>query len=123
MYVTPTDPIALFDLPFTVNSTTTNELAVKNSFTFSFSSTSTPCEYYTYVKGDVNHDGKVNSIDYSMIFAINIGTKSEYDLPDTYTGVSSSVALRINRMAGDIDKNGHIELADFNWISNHFNWD
>jgi hypothetical protein len=47
---------------------------------------------------------------------------TEYDLPDDYilnnNNMNSNIALRINRLAGDMDDDGSIGLSDLILISN-----
>lgn len=124
---TAAEPAVLFDIPFSVGSWATKESDFYSHSTFSNPNYPGKFEYETYVRGDINHDGWVDSLDYSFIFEYNIQTKTEYDLRDQYSSNShaptANVARLINKLAADMDRNGAIELNDLIMISQAANRD
>ena len=111
-------PVALFDFPFTVTTNSATEKIIRDKLRFTTYYPTAYCTFYTYVMGDVNHDGLVNTIDLSMIIEITLESMTEYDLPDTYNNIDPSIALRINRLAGDMNDDGVINTNDLNIIAN-----
>jgi uncharacterized membrane protein len=122
---TPSEsPEAFLDFEFGIGSSATSEYDVYNAFSFSNTNYSDLFEYETYIQGDINHDGWVNSIDYSYIFEYNVLQADEGDLESYYSDNNSNVkapvpaiAHLINVLASDLDKDGGVGVSDLVMIS------
>lgn len=114
-------PIAVCDFPFSVVSNTTNEYAIYDQFSFNphadeQSYTGTSYIYHTYVQGDFNHDGLVDTIDLSFIIDYNMSGGTT-PIPDSYESFNSNIARVINTLAADADRNGDIGPTDISWYT------
>ncbi|MGN0614209.1 MAG: dockerin type I domain-containing protein [Porcipelethomonas sp.] len=124
-------PAAEYEIPFNVVMTSGNsgnesfsEGTLYHKFTFTrdyckpadANNDTTFC-FETYVRGDVNHDGIVDTYDeaYLTNYCLNILT----DLSFSYTDKSDNIAAIINKLAADTDKNGYVTVADLTWVSQH----
>ena len=122
---TSSSPEAKFEFPFGVGVCASSESDLYSNF--AFDNNSKPFQYETYVRGDTNHDGWVDSLDYSFIFEYNILNVTEADLRSDYSNNSYAptayIARLVNELACDLDGNGAIELNDLIMISQPANRD
>ena len=122
-------PSGVVEIPFSVTMTEGNqgnegysEGTLYHKFTFTRASSvpingDSTFRFETYVSGDVNHDGIVNSQDVTLLTRYN--TQEITDLSHSYTDRSNEVASIINNLAADADRNGEIGIADVLWIQHH----
>lgn len=118
-------PEAMFDFTFGVGASATSEASMASGFSILDSNNPDVYEIYTYVQGDINHDGLVNVLDYLFIFEYNMNNATLDDLRTEYSNStpSAGVAKLVNSLAADVDKDGQISLSDLTWISNVNNRD
>lgn len=122
-------PAGVVEIPFNVVMTEGNhgnesysEGTLYHKFTFERASSnpimgdSTFC-YETYVNGDVNHDGRVNSIDANYLTQYNLGEITLDNVAFTYTDKSSEIAKIVNDRAMDANKDGYVGIADITRIN------
>jgi len=120
-------PVAVLDMPFNVLMTDagTNESfsegTLRHKFAFSrqycqvIGNTDTTFTYETYVAGDVNHDGIIDSVDSAYITDYYLGSIT--NLSFTYTDKNYNVAKIVNDLAIDADRDGTFGLADVIYIN------
>lgn len=119
-------PSAVFEVPFNVVMTEESNVSeaysegtLYHKFAFTRASStpivgdSTFC-FETYVRGDVNHDGIVDSLDVYYLTEYNLHNIT--DLSFTYTDKNNNIANIINNLAADTDKDGYIGVPDLTWI-------
>ena len=119
-------PAGVCDIPLNIISNSfTSEVALYNSLTLTVSEcdsmdgSNTTFRLETYVNGDVNHDGKVDSTDVTYLTDYNTGAKTIEDIlnDSEYTDTHENISDIVNKRAMDADKNGEIAFADLVMIS------
>lgn len=121
-------PVRVFDFPFDVVMPSTgvvnySEATLKQQFQLSVSheiadgSSDTNFYYETFIRGDVNHDGKVDSEDYARLIDYNLGSITEFK--SDYSDINQNIAKIVNRTAADADGDGGIGMADIIWVGKH----
>jgi hypothetical protein len=114
---TTAEPVLRYKI--TPTSSAKNESAVYGGITFTDRLSTGDLDYETYALGDVDHNGVVNSADYTYLMDFLLMKRDDFDF--TYSDGSNHFSFATNGLAADTTQDNAVDIRDASQLNAYLN--